>query len=154
MLGSNFQPDPKPPTIMASSELEHSSAAEDFEEFFLISRHRLETEKSLHLDVVIIVEGVVTGSASDTGELDFEIGTVGVDINIFAYIPYNNYRNIHFIGLRNQKEKKTEISNLTKIVTLAWKMCLWGKTLFSGKLKKETLEMSISGMAVIPMYEK
>lgn len=89
-LGSGFQLEPKPPTIMASSEILQSFDSDEFFDFFFRSRHKLETEKSLHLDVVIVLEATGVGSASVTEGPDLETGIEGVDINILlplVHIP-------------------------------------------------------------------
>lgn len=81
---SSFQLDVNPPTMMASSELYSS----EFLELFLISLHKLDTEKSLHL-VVVVVEllDAVTVSLSLAGVLDLATDTVaGVEINIVHII--------------------------------------------------------------------
>lgn len=89
-LGSGFQFEPKPPTMMASSEILQSFDSDEFFDVFFKSRHKLETEKSLHLEVVIVLEVTGSGSASVAEEPDFVTGIEGVDINILlplVHIP-------------------------------------------------------------------
>ena len=88
-LGSGFQFEPKPPTMMASSEFLQFDSEELFDVFFR-SRHKLETEKSLHFEVVIVVGVTGVDSESQAGVPDLDTGFEGVDINILllaVYIP-------------------------------------------------------------------
>ena len=82
MAESIFQFEPKPPTIIASSVLLNSSLALDLLDVFLISRHKLDTEKSLHLEIVLLL-AVDVGTVSASGPVsDFDTGVVGVEINM------------------------------------------------------------------------
>lgn len=76
---SIFQFEPKPPTMIASSVLLNSSFDKDLLEFFLMSRHKLDTEKSLHLEIVAVDVGAVSTSGLES---DFDTGVVGVEINM------------------------------------------------------------------------
>lgn len=68
--------------MMASSEILQSFDSDEFFDVFFKSLHKLETEKSLHLDVVIVLEMTGVGSASDAEGPALETGIEGVDINI------------------------------------------------------------------------